>query len=422
MSSEVKIEDVIEDGRLLYAKMVTSCQRESERTSSKSPTEMKIKIKDEDVQQLISHPEELPLQSQLVSFILKEEDPQPPRIKEEEDETQPPHFKEEAEKLWITREGDCLLGREEADPTKLPPTVVSVKTEVDEEKPQSGHLEELPSQPQGECSVLRPWPRHIKKEEPEKLWITQEGEWLPGPQEAGLTKLPRTLVSVKTEDDEEKPQPGDLLAPLSDSETEDEVGVSLRGDTDCEGDMRTHTDHIHSECSKKIRGEISFSCSVCAKSFSKKGNLSVHLRTHTGEKPFNCSVCAKSFSQKNHLSEHMTTHTGEKTFNCSICGKTFSLKSNLTKHMKTHTGEKPFNCTECGKNFTKKGNLTEHAKIHKGEKPFKCSDCGKGFLQKANLTEHMKIHTGEKPFNCSVCDKRFCKKSTLIKHKRKHTG
>ncbi|XP_061880572.1 gastrula zinc finger protein XlCGF57.1-like [Entelurus aequoreus] len=461
-----------------YATMATSCKRESER---KSATEKKMKIKDEDVQQLIGHPEELPLQPQLVSFILKEEDLQPPHIKEEEDDTQPPHFKEEAEKLWITREGECLLGPEEADPTKLPLTVVSVKTEDDEEKPLIGHLEELPSRPQGECSALkqeRPWPLHIKKEEPEKLRITQEGEGLLGPQEAGLTKMPLTVVSVKMDNAKEKPQPGDVIAPLSDSETEDDVEVTLSSDKDCEGDMRTHTDNKHSKCSKKIRGEISFSCSVCAKSFSKKSNLYVHIRTHTGEKPFNCSVCAKSFSQKNHLSEHMTTHTGEKificsacgkrfsrkkvltehrrthtgekpfkcsvcgkgfsqksnlthhsrthtgekTFNCSVCGKTFSLKSNLTKHMKTHTGEKPFNCTDCGKSFSQKGNLTEHTKIHKGEKPFKCSDCGKGFLQKANLTEHMKIHTGEKPFNCSVCDKSFSKKSTLTKHTRTHTG
>ncbi|XP_061836109.1 uncharacterized protein [Nerophis lumbriciformis] len=135
-----------------YAKMATSWKREREH-SSKSPTE--TKTKDEDALQLIGLPEDAPVGSS----TLKKEDPQPLHIKEEEEE------------LWITQEGECLLGREEAD----------------------------------------------------------------------YTKLPLTVVSVKTEDDEEKPQPDHLLAPLSDSEAEHEVEVTLSSDTDCEGDMRTHT-------------------------------------------------------------------------------------------------------------------------------------------------------------------------------------
>ncbi|XP_061750826.1 uncharacterized protein LOC133549429 isoform X4 [Nerophis ophidion] len=138
-----------------YAKMATSWQRESERqsaTSSKSHTEMKMKTEDEDTQQLTGLPEDVPVQLQVGSSTLKQEDPQPPHIKEEEEE------------LCITQEGECLLGREEAD----------------------------------------------------------------------LSKLPLTVVSVKTEDDEEKPQPDNTLAPPSDSESEDEVEVTLSGDTDCE--------------------------------------------------------------------------------------------------------------------------------------------------------------------------------------------
>ncbi|XP_061750820.1 uncharacterized protein LOC133549429 isoform X3 [Nerophis ophidion] len=158
-----------------YAKMATSWQRESERqsaTSSKSHTEMKMKTEDEDTQQLTGLPEDVPVQLQVGSSTLKQEDPQPPHIKEEEEE------------LCITQEGECLLGREEAD----------------------------------------------------------------------LSKLPLTVVSVKTEDDEEKPQPDNTLAPPSDSESEDEVEVTLSGDTDCEGDMRTHTDNKHAKSSIKTKG------------------------------------------------------------------------------------------------------------------------------------------------------------------------
>ncbi|XP_061880323.1 uncharacterized protein LOC133632103 [Entelurus aequoreus] len=220
-----------------------------------------------DVQQLIGRPEELPPQSQGGSSTLKQETPQPPHIKKEEEE------------LWITQEGECLLGREEADYTKLPLTVVSVKTEDDEEKPQLDNLlaplsdseaedeVEEPLSSDADCEgrpedlyhqyTLKqetPQPPHIKEEE-EELWINQEGDCFVGPQKADYTKFPLTVVSVKTEYNEEKPQLENLFTPLSDSEAEDEVEEPLGSDTDCEGDVRTHMDNKHSGFSKKKRGK-----------------------------------------------------------------------------------------------------------------------------------------------------------------------
>ncbi|XP_061746240.1 uncharacterized protein LOC133544984 isoform X5 [Nerophis ophidion] len=59
----------------------------------------------------------------------------------------PPHIKEEEAECRITLEGECLLGQEEADLSKFPLTVVSVKTEEHEDKPpESSQLHHSPSE------------------------------------------------------------------------------------------------------------------------------------------------------------------------------------------------------------------------------------------------------------------------------------
>ncbi|XP_061748783.1 uncharacterized protein LOC133546947 isoform X6 [Nerophis ophidion] len=62
------------------------------------------------------------------------------------DVQQPPHIIEVEEEVWMSQEGECPVGQEEADVSKFPLTVVSVKTEEHEDKPpESSQLHHSPS-------------------------------------------------------------------------------------------------------------------------------------------------------------------------------------------------------------------------------------------------------------------------------------
>lgn len=54
-----------------------------------------------------------------------------------------------------------------------------------------------------------------------------------------------------------------------------------------------------------------FICTVCGKKVARSGDLSVHMRTHTGERPYACSLCPKRYRMSSHLTAHMKTHTGQ---------------------------------------------------------------------------------------------------------------
>ncbi|XP_054644026.1 oocyte zinc finger protein XlCOF22-like [Dunckerocampus dactyliophorus] len=334
------------------------------------------------------------------SHIKEEEEvePEPTHIKDEEEEAQLPCVKKEEDELLITQEGEHLVGSKEAGFVRLPLTGVSVKTEDHEDKPQLHHS---PSEEKREA-------------EPSSSSSTQH------------------MTTEADGDHRGGSQADNLLAPLSDSDDitshspEDEDNdynqESLSSDTDCEGDMMTHTDNKHSECSKKKTGKRRFNCSVCAKRFSFKRCLTRHMRTHTGEKLFSCSDCGKSFTRNSDLKKHMRIHTGEKPFTCSDCGKSFNQRATMVLHMRTHTGEKPFSCSKCNKSFTQKIQMLSHMKTHTGEKPFTCSKCFKSFTRKVHMASHMRTHTGEKPFTCSDCSQSFGQKESMVKHMRTHTG
>uniref|UniRef100_A0A3B4YFY8 Zinc finger protein 135-like n=1 Tax=Seriola lalandi dorsalis TaxID=1841481 RepID=A0A3B4YFY8_SERLL len=284
-----------------------------------------------------------------------------PRL--EQEAPQPLRIKEEPGDVWTGQEG----GLEGTDVPEFQFPPVSVKSENDEETPQSSELQQSRAK---ESTYGTASNRTLDMDVARFLKATSNGQFF----------LSQCFKMIKSQ-------------PFSDTLTDSEAAS-------------------HKRSQKKL-----YKCPICSKTFQHNTALQRHMTCHTGERPFDCAECGKTFRQKGSLHIHMRKHTGEKPFSCLVCGKNFTQSGTLAAHMRIHTGEKPFSCSVCKKRYNERGTLVRHMRVHTGEKPFTCSLCGKRFSEKGNLNKHKRIHTGEKPFSCSLCEKKFSLFSHLKNHK-----
>ncbi|XP_044192022.1 oocyte zinc finger protein XlCOF6-like isoform X3 [Thunnus albacares] len=300
----------------------------------------------------------------------------------------------------------ALQGLEEADINQFTVTPVLVKSEDDEEKPQSSQLH--PSPPasssaeqmeteadEEDCEGLEPDPdRHLQPDTADKT-----PEYGRNGDDGMKNKEPQSdLNCLKSK----------------------RVPVSDRRD--------------YSYKREKLYG-----CSVCGKKSASENGLKQHMKRHF-MKEISCSDCGDIFSSYSELKRHKYDKHPEleveisddevpeepvkdkRPFSCPECGRRFVTQAAVEMHMRTYLEGKKFRCQFCGAAFCHDVDLRQHSQYHRADKPFRCTQCDKRFAYRARLSYHMRSHSTERLSDCPMCTRKFKSNKDVLVHLRTHAG
>lgn len=161
---------------------------------------------------------------------------------------------------------------------------------------------------------------------------------------------------------------------------------------------------------RRHTGEARFKCHLCPRTYFLKGNLQIHIQSHTKIGMVKCDYCSKRFSHIKYKKKH--EFQCKKTYECFLCKKKFPSFAILNGyHMRTHLGTRPYSCGHCAKTFVSIRTYNIHViASHLHEYQFQCNACNETIVVNKDVQKHTKNclkpirkAIGIVYFKCSLC-------------------
>lgn len=182
--------------------------------------------------------------------------------------------------------------------------------------------------------------------------------------------------------------------------------------------------NCHMKCHKKTKAHI---CPICSKAFKTPNQLSKHKQIHKGGNiPVQCPKCLRELRNEERLKIHIAeVHDKAKKFKCSHCEYTSTRKEQLKMHMRSHTGDKPYACDTCNYRSSDHNALRRHKKQHSKEHVYKCKHCPYTAIQSTVFTSHMiskhpDVENGI--HQCNYCPFKTVNKDKYVLHLSTHSN